>query len=118
MNFGNLHAIASALIPQQQITLTRFKGVTTNAMGYQIAEYHDPETIAGSLQPMAAQDATKLGLDFRQMHATLHTSAKLSLSGAGTQPDKLAYGGRNYEVIGVTDWSAQDGWASYVLVVV
>ena len=118
MNFGNLHAMAAQAIPQQQITLTRFKGVTTNAMGYQIAEYHDPETIAGSLQPMAAQDVTKLGLDFRQMHATLHTSTKLALSGAGTQPDKLSYGGRNYEVIGVTDWSAQDGWASYVLVVV
>lgn len=116
MNFGNLHALASQVIPQQRVMLSRFKGNVTNAMGYSAPEFHAPEPIAGSLQPMAAKDVTKLGLDFRQVHATLHTSATLKLAGPGTQPDQISYGGHDYDVIGITDWATQDGWSQYVLV--
>ena len=118
MNFGNLHAIASALIPQQQATIERFTGNVTNPMGYTVPSYAAPEPITGSVQPMAAQDAQKLGLDFRKVTATLHTSADVALAGPGTQPDRITYAGRVYEPIAVTDWAAQDGWRVVTMVAV
>lgn len=116
--FSNLQALASTVIPQQVVLHHRFAGNVTNDMGYKVPTYADPVEIMGSLQPMAAQDATKLGLDFRQVNATFYTSASIALAGEGTQPDRIEYGGKLYEVIGVTDLKEQDGWAQYVLVAV
>lgn len=116
--FGNLQALAATVIPQQTVLHHRFAGNTTNDMGYQVPTYDEPVEITGSFQAMAAQDAAKLGLDFRQVHATLHTSADIALAGQGTQPDRIEYGGKLYDAIGVTDWKAQDGWAEFVLVAV
>ena len=118
MNFGNLHALAATVIPQQAIQLERFKGNVTNAAGYTVPEYYDPETITGSIQPVEAKDTQTLGLDMRQVNKTLHTSAEIKLAGAGTQPDRILYVGRTYEPIGITDWQAEDGWAYYILVAV
>ena len=116
--FGNLRELAATVIPQQTVLHHRFVGNITNDMGYQEPSYDCPIEITGSFQPMAAQDSAKLGLDFRQVHATLHTSADIALAGQGTQPDRVEYGGKLYDAIGVTDWKAQDGWAQFVLVAV
>ena len=116
--FSNLQALASATIPQQVVLHHHFAGNVTNDMGYKVPTYDDPVAIKGSLQPMTAQDAAKLGLNFRQVNATFYTSASISLAGKGTQPDRIEYGGKLYDVIGVTDFKAQDGWAQFVLVAV
>lgn len=116
MNFNNLHALAATVIPQQQLKLIKFTGNVTNDAGYDVPSYAEPVEITGSFQPMTAQDSAKLGLDFRQVHATLHTSADVALAGKGTQPDRIEYGGKLYDAIGVADWKAQDGWAEFVLV--
>lgn len=116
--FGNLQALAATAIPQQTVLHHRFAGNVTNDMGYKVPSYDEPVEIAGSFQPMAAQDAAKLGLDFRQEHATFYTSASIALAGQGTQPDRIEYGGKLYDAIGVTDWKSQDGWAQFVLVAV
>lgn len=116
--FGNLQALAATVIPQQTVQLRKFTGNVTNEAGYDVPSYADPVDITGSFQPMAAQDAAKLGLDFRQVHATFYTSAAIALAGQGTQPDRIEYGGKLYDAIGVTDWVSQDGWALFVLVAV
>jgi hypothetical protein len=116
--FSNLQALASAVIPQQVVLHHRFIGNVTNDMGYKVPTYADPIEIMGSFQPMTAQDAAKLGLSFRQVNATFYTSASITLAGEGSQPDRIEYGGKLYDVIGVTDFKVQDGWAQYVLVAV
>lgn len=116
--FGNLQALAATVIPQQTVLHHRFAGNITNDMGYQEPSYDTPVEITGSFQPMAAQDSAKLGLDFRQVHATLHTAADVALAGQGTQPDRIEYGGKLYDAIGITDWKTQDGWAHFILVAV
>src|SRR5574344_769176 len=116
--FSNLQALASAAIPQQVVLHHRFIGNVTNDMGYKVSTYADPVEITGSFQPMSAQDAARLGLSFRQVNATLYTSAPIALTGEGAQPDRIEYSGKLYDVIGVTDFKVQDGWAQYVLVAV
>lgn len=116
--FENLQALVSSVIPQQVVLHHRYAGNVTNDMGYKVPTYADPVEITGSFQPMASQDAVKLGLNFRQVNATFYTSASISLAGKGSQPDRIEYGGKLYDVIGVTDWKAQDGWAQYILVAV
>lgn len=116
--FGNLQALASSVIPQQTVLHHRFVGNVTNDMGYNVPTYALPVAITGSFQAMTAQDAAKLGLSIRQVNATFYTSADIALAGEGTQPDRIEYGEKLYEVIGVTDFKAQDGWAQYVLVAV
>ena len=116
--FENLQALASAVVPQQVVLHHRFIGNVINDMGYKVPTYDDPVAITGSFQAMTSQDAAKLGLSIRQVNATFYTSASIALAGQGTQPDRIEYGGKLYDVIGVTDWKAQDGWAQYVLVAV
>ena len=116
--FENLQALASTAIPQQVVLHHRYIGNVTNDMGYNVPTYAIPVEITGSLQPMAAQDAAKLGLSIRQANATFYTSADITLAGEGSQPDRIEYGRKLYEVIGVTDWKTQDGWAQYILVAV
>lgn len=116
--FGNLQALAATVIPQQTVLHHRFAGNITNDMGYQEPSYDDPVKITGSFQPMEAETAAKLGLDFREVRSTFHTSAGVALAGEGTQPDRIEYGGKLYDAIGITDWKTQDGWAHFVLVAV
>lgn len=116
--FGNLQALASTVVPQQTVLHHRFIGNVTNDMGYNVPTYDDPVEITGSFQAMTAQDAVKLGLSIRQVNATFYTSASVALAGEGTQSDRIEYGGNMYDVIGITDFKAQDGWAQYILVAV
>lgn len=118
MNFNNLHALASTIIPQQSMEWVRFKENSENAMGVTVPVYYDPETIEGSLQPMDAQDVAKLGLSIRSEHATLITSADVKPAKEGEQPDRIVYEGRTFEPTAIADWSAQDGWRKLVLVAV
>ena len=89
----NLHALASFVIPQTALSWQRFKANTTNEAGQTIPTYHEAETITGSLQPIDAADAEVLGLAMRGENVTLYTSAKISMAGAGKQPDIITHNG-------------------------
>lgn len=116
--FGNLQALAATAVPQQQLKLIKFTGNVTNDAGYDVPSYADPVDITGSIQPMSADTAARLGLDFRETRAVLYTSADIALAKEGTQPDRVEYGGKLYDAVSITDWRHQDDWAHFMLVAV
>lgn len=112
----NLHALASSIIPQQTLTIERFKKNTVNDLGVSIPEFYPAEKFSGSIQPMSAEDAQVLGVTIRAEYVTLHTSARISLADSGTQPDRIFYEGREFEPVSVEDWKMQSGWVKVNMV--
>lgn len=108
--FGNLLNIAASVIPQQVVVWRRFVNRTQDARGRWINEYAEPENVIGSFQPVDARTAKELGFDLSRSYATLHTSHDLQDVQRGTAPDQIIFDGEAYDVVGETDWYAQDGW--------
>lgn len=117
MNFGNLHRMASSVIPQQKMKWSRFKSRIQDDRGRWVNTYGFPFTITGSLQPVDMKTVKELGLDISKRYKTLHTSAPIRATEAEAAPDRVSHGGRMYEVMGLPgDWHNVDGWGSVYLV--
>ena len=58
----NVLARALKIIPKQQVTYKKFKGVTVNAIGNQVNTYEQPITVDGSIQPTDQDTLYKLGI--------------------------------------------------------
>jgi head-tail adaptor len=116
MNFGNLHKLAASAIPQQTLELKRFKCRVLNDEGVWINKYKSAETIKGSLQPMDSRTAKEHGLDTSKRYQQLWTNADIKQAGRDAAPDRIKYKSKSFDVVGVTDWQAQDGWSNATLV--
>ena len=116
MNFGNLHKLAASAIPQQTLELKRFAGRVLNDDGVWVNSYSDPVATKGSLQPMDSRTAKEHGLDTSKSYQQLWTSADIRQAGRDAAPDRIKYKGKSFDVIGVTNWQAQDGWSLATLV--
>lgn len=116
MNFGNLHKLAASAIPQQTLELERFNERVLNDNGVWVNSYKEIEKIKGSLQPMDSRTAKEHGLDISKKYQQLWTSADIKQAGRGAAPDRISFKGKTYDVVGVTDWQAQDGWSNVTLV--
>jgi len=113
---SNLLGMAFGVIGQQEVQWERFIGNVENPLGQLVPTYADPEAIGGSIQSMDARDVQRLGLDMRSTYMTLYTMEPVEgIAKEGRQPDKISYAGNAYDVVGETDWMAQDGWKALVL---
>lgn len=116
MNFGNLHKLAASAIPQQTLELKQYSGRVLNDDGVWVNSYSDPVAIKGSLQPMDSRTAKEHGLDTSKRYQQLWTSADIKQAERDAAPDRVKYKGKSFDVVGVTDWQAQDGWSNVTLV--
>lgn len=116
MSLGNLHAIASGVIPQQRLTWTAYLSRVQDARGRWVVTYSRPVQIRGSVQPVDMRTLKELGLDESRAYVQLWTAAPIQPTGRDAAPDRVTYCSRSYEVVGVTDWQRQDGWRQVYLV--
>lgn len=116
MMFGNLLKIASSVIPTQTVTWKKFMGKQIKPGGIYEDTYSEPVEIRGSFQATDDRDVKEMGLDTSKRYRTLYTSHDISDVKRGSSPDKISFNGENYEVVGITDWFAQDGWRGVVCV--
>ncbi|CAJ48930.1 phage collar protein [Bordetella avium] len=112
----NLLGLAASVIQMQSVGLLRFKARFQNDRGQHINEYYPVETIQGSWQPASESTIRNLGLDASQRYFNLYTARDISGVQRGAAPDLLVLGGKRYDVIGVTDWHALDGWKGILCV--
>lgn len=113
---SNLLNIALGVIAGQDVTLYRFTGRTTNAIGYDIASYAAGVPLTGSMQPVARNLYQTLGLDFRKNYATLYASADVQDVTRDGSGDQFGWNGRRWQAESNTDWLAVDGWKGVLLV--
>jgi len=104
------------LIGAQTVAWSRFTGFTTNAAGVQVPAFSAPVDVVGSFQPVTAKLIEQLGLDFTRNYATFFASENFGDVQRDKTGDRLAYGGKVFQIESKTPWHAQDGW-EYVLCV-
>lgn len=112
----NLLSAASSVIGLQEVTWRRFKGREQNDRGFWITEYHDPVVIKGSWQPVPESTIRDLGLDATRRYYNLYSSHEIATVSRGESPDIIDQGGYSHEVVGRTDWYAQNGWRGILCV--
>lgn len=115
MSYG-LEGIARQHIRQETLSIARVRSETVESTGYTTIAYAPAVTAIGSLQPLGADQVTKiamtLGVSIHKRYAKLYTETDLSIS----PPDRVTVGGITYEPIALRDWSYQDSWYCYTLV--
>ena len=112
----NLLNMALGVIQPQQITWFRFLGNTENELGQDIPAFDAGTPILGSFQPVDARTVQQLGMDIQKSYRNLYTSHPIESLKRDTSPDYLLFQGRKYQVMGDTDWIAQDGWKALMFV--
>jgi len=123
--FGNIHKLASSLIPQQNIewrkaatsTVDQYGQVTStyaNQNAWNTARAHVQPGIVSSFggKNISEKDYKEMGLDWSRRYVTIWVSDANITSVAGAQStDQIRIGGnRIFNVIQVADWIEYNGW--------
>lgn len=113
---SNLLNIALTVISRAPVEYHKFFNRTLNDIGYDVANYEDPVTIYGSLQPVPRTLYQEFGLDFSKSYFTFYTSNDVLTTRRDVSGDYFVFGGRRYQCEATNDWYAQDGWAGVLCV--
>jgi hypothetical protein len=111
-----LLTVAQRIIPPQTVSYYAFTGDTKNAPGVLVPGYAGAVTIKANVQAVARNMYEELGLDLQKNYVTVYTQQPLRDISRGSGVDRIAYGGRLYEVESNTDWVSQDGWIGSICV--
>ncbi|VFR32551.1 Phage protein [plant metagenome] len=112
----NLLALAGGVIAMQTAQWRRFKSRAQNGRGLWVNEFDPDVPIRGSWQPVGESTIRDLGLDTSKRYFNLYTSNPIDNVQRGEAPDQIVYGGRLHDVVGHSDWYAQDGWRGIMCV--
>lgn len=113
---SNLLGIALGAIRPQRVAYMAWTGKATNAVGKDVPTYAPRRDVWGSFQPVSRDKFEALGLDLSKSYATFYATGAYRPVMRDGQPDRFAFGGRLYEVQGLVDWFAQDGWQAVLMV--
>lgn len=107
---NNLLKSALTLVGSQKIELLRFEGDQITESGLVENKYGEPEQISAQVQPMAAKQYDFYGINKQQRAVTVWAVDKISGLSTASAGDRLLINGKFYQVVGIRDWQAQNGW--------
>lgn len=115
--FNNLLNQALSIIPKQNFTYIKYKGVTVNELGIKQDTYETPVDFEGSVQAISQDMYEKLGLDWSKKYIQIYSSLDIrNTDNDQVSPDKIIWNGKEYIVTKVTNWYQQDGWTNIIAV--
>lgn len=113
---GNLLAMASKVIAQQEVQFLRFKSNTSNAAGLKVPSYYPASPVKGSFQPLPKSRIQNLGLDWNSSYYTFYCSKKVLPVERMTSGDQIIFCGRKFDVTSDDNWLQIDGWTGVLCV--
>lgn len=112
----NLLGSASSVIGFQVLRWFSFEGRTQNERGHWESTYIDKGDIRGSWQPVDTTTIQNLGLDAKKQYHNFYSSSPINVFGRNESPDYFVIDSRKHEVIGGSEWYAQNGWRGILCV--
>jgi hypothetical protein len=94
----------------------QFTGRAINGAGINVSTYAFPVCVQGSLQPVAAQMLTVLGLDLARDYVQFYTQTSINDIERNKSPDQFVYNNIRYEVVSDTDWMKPQGFTGVMAV--
>lgn len=101
------------VVDNQGFEYQTYLGETVNEMGISVPRYSAWKKCEGSVQPMDAQVAEKLGLDFAERGILVWGSIDFNTLDVQDHADRVRYNGRVFICRKCTDWYGQNGWNSF-----
>lgn len=112
----NLMALASSVIPLQDISYLKNTGRSLNDVGLEIPGYATATTLRGSVQAVSRSVYEQNGLDMSKKYVSLFLEKNFIDLDRGVSGDRFIYNGETYQVESETDWFNYDGW-TYLMAV-
>ena len=112
----NVLRTSQTVIRTQTFIVRRFTGRTRNAIGNYVAEYADPVTVEGSVQPISRNLYKKMGLDFEKSYISILAVEEITDLARDRSGDQIIIDGQLFETIGQTDWQRSADWQRVVCV--
>lgn len=113
---SNLLKKALKLIPKESFIYYRFIEDSINDFGIKTPLYQDPIIVKGSVQSPENSLYQQLGLSFEKNYKIFYGDIKIQGNEAQSQPDKILYDNKTFDVIKNTNWYNYDGWCGVLTV--
>lgn len=106
----NILNMALSVIGRQEFLYRRFLKRATDEYGIDQAQYAEPITVSGSVQPVARSLYTFLGLEFTKSYWNFFLPRAVMDVKRDASGDQFDFCGKTYQVISRTPWASIDGW--------
>lgn len=113
---ANLLNVALKAIGMQTLHWYSFSNRTQNDRGLWVNEYIDQGLVKGSWQPVDARTIKELGFDTKLQYHNFYVSKPINVFSRNEAPDYFIIEGRKHEVVGGSEWYAQNGWKGLLCV--
>lgn len=107
---ANILNMAMSVLGNQTFQYKQFAGRNTNAIGLDVASYNALVTVTGSVQPIARNLYSQMGLDLQKNYVNVYVSKNISDIERNISGDQFLFNGRTFQCISKTDWFGMDGW--------
>lgn len=101
------------VVDNQGFEYQTYVGETVDESGLAVPKYSSWKKCEGSVQPMDAHVAEKLGLDFAERGILVWGSIDFNTLDTQDHPDRVRYKGRVFICRKCTDWYVQNGWNAF-----
>ena len=116
-NFGfNLLSTVQTVIGKQDYQIRKWVEKVTNAAGYDVDVYEEPETRSGSIQPIARGSFQNLGLDFSKNYIQIFDVELIDVLSRSENADQIIWQDSVYKAEGNFDWQNSGNWNSVLCV--
>lgn len=115
---SNILNIALSVIPKQAFEYYEYDTKANTDIGIDEVGYKAPITLYGSIQPVTQAVYIEMGLDFTKRYYNAFCSRFINDVKRDVSSDKVMYNGQTMQVIGKTEWSAYNGWDSFLMVAI
>lgn len=107
---GNILGMALRVIKRQSFLYYKFKGRETNDIGLDVAAYHPPIPLTGSIQPVPRHLYQNLGLEFQRNYWNFFLERATLDIERDVSGDQMEYDRKRFNCISRTPWASVDGW--------
>lgn len=112
----NLLNLAASVLGRQWVTYYRFAGRSTNANGVDVTSYEAPQSVQAMVQAVPQKLEVIDGVEIQRTYVSIFFDRDVIGIDRDWSGDQFGYNNLRYNVLSLTDWSAQEGWVQALCV--
>lgn len=113
---SNILAAALSIIAPSKFQYLQFDNRTLNSIGLNVTNYKAPVNATGSIQPVARNLYTNMGLDFQKNYWNFYVPQNTIDVNRDVSGDQAIFQGQRFQFLSKTPWFGVDGWNAVLAV--
>lgn len=107
---SNILAAALTVICPEGFEYFKYRGTTTNAIGFDVVSFEAGVMVSGTVQAVDRAIYSDLGLDWEKQYIRIWTTQDIDDLERDRAGDQIEWNGDRYQIVDQSDWHSQDGW--------